>query len=111
MISELDDVKLMTFRLAAGQIESSPFRPEAMQRLREELASMTPDPGLALSVPERQPFYLHLLAQSLHELGDPDWAVLTQGDECFCAWGSAWGREAFGEGATSLPCKGQRKAA
>ena len=83
MISELDDVKLMTFRLAAGQLESSPFRPEAMQRLREELASLTPDPGLALSVPERQPFYLHLLAQSLRELGDPDWAILTQGDECF----------------------------
>ena len=83
VISELDDVKLMTFRLAAGQLESSPFRPEAMQRLREELASLTPDPGLALSVPERQPFYLHLLAQSLRELGDPDWAILTQGDECF----------------------------
>ena len=93
VISELDDVKLMTFRLAAGRIESSPFRPEAMQRLREELASMTPDPGLALSVPERQPFYLHLLAQSLRELGDPDWAILTQGEECFArgvplgAWG------------------------
>ena len=83
VISELDDVKLMTFRLAAGQLESSPFRPEAMQRLREELASLTPDPGLALSVPERQPFYLHLLAQSLRELSDPDWAILTQGDECF----------------------------
>ena len=26
---------------------------------------------------------MHLLAQSLRELGDPDWAILTQGDECF----------------------------
>ena len=83
MISELDDVKLMTFRLAAGRIESSPFRPEAMQRLRKELASMTPDPDLAMSIPERQPFYLHLLSQSLRELGDPVWAILTQGEECF----------------------------
>ncbi|CAE7430284.1 unnamed protein product, partial [Symbiodinium sp. CCMP2456] len=83
VISELDDVKLMTCKLAAGRLESSPFKPEAMQRLREELASMTPDPKLSLVVPERQPFYLHLLSQSLRELGDPDWAILTQGEECF----------------------------
>ena len=83
VLSELDDVKTMSFKLAAGRIESSPFKPESMQRLREELASLTPDPQLSLTVPERQPFYLHLLAQSLRELGDPDWAILTQGEECF----------------------------
>ncbi|CAE7237298.1 unnamed protein product, partial [Symbiodinium microadriaticum] len=83
VLSELDDVKTMSFKLAAGRIESSPFKPESMQRLREELASLTPDPQLSLTVPERQPFYLHLLAQSLRVLGDPDWAILTQGEECF----------------------------
>ncbi|CAE7254008.1 unnamed protein product [Symbiodinium microadriaticum] len=83
VLSELDDVKTMSFKLAVGRIESSPFKPESMQRLREELASLTPDPQLSLTVPERQPFYLHLLAQSLRELGDPDWAILTQGEECF----------------------------
>ena len=83
VLSEVGDVKLMTFKLAAGRIESSPFRPEAMQRLREELASLTQDPALSMTVPARQPFYLHLLSQSLRELGDPDWAILTQGEECF----------------------------
>ena len=76
---ELDDVKAMSFKLAAGRIASSPFKPESLQRLREELASLTPDPQLSLTVPERQPFYLHFLSQSLRELGDPDWAILTQG--------------------------------
>ena len=83
VLSEVGDVKLMTFKLAAGRIESSPFSPEAMQRLREELASLTQDPALSMTVPARQPFYLHLLSQSLRELGDPDWAILTQGEECF----------------------------
>eukprot|EP00439_Symbiodinium_sp_Y106_P035443 s4618_g4.t1 len=36
-----------------------------------------------MTVPAGQPFYLHLLSQSLRELGDPDWAILTQGEECF----------------------------
>ena len=39
VLSEMDDVKLMTFKFAAGRIESSPFRPEAMQRLRGAMAS------------------------------------------------------------------------
>ena len=108
VISELDDVKLMTFRLAAGQIESSPFRPEAMQRLREELASMTPDPGLALSVPERQPFYLHLLAQSLRELGDPDWAFLTQGMNVFRV-GFRLGMRSLWKGCRKSSVRGSKK--
>ena len=83
VLSEVGDVKLMTFKLAAGRIESSPSSPGAMQRLREELASLTQDPALAMAVPAGQPFYLHLLSQSLRELGDPDWAILTQGEECF----------------------------
>ena len=83
VLSEVGDVKLMTFKLAAGRMESSPFSPGAMQRLREELESLTQDPTLAMTVPEGQPFYLHLLSQSLRELGDPDWAILTQGEGCF----------------------------
>ena len=79
-----------------------------MQRLREELASLTQDPALSMTVPARQPFYLHLLSQSLRELGDPDWAILTQGEECF-ARGVPLGDETFGTCAASLSCKGQRE--
>ena len=56
VIQELGDVRTASFRLAAGQIGKSPFRPEAMARLRQEMSSFMEDPGLSLQIPERQPF-------------------------------------------------------
>ena len=41
------------------------------------------DPPDALEVPEGQPFFLHLLARSLKTLGDPDFGILVNGEECF----------------------------
>ena len=80
---QLGDAKKFSFMLATGKISSSPFSEEALSCLRENIAATLGDPVGALEVPERQPFYLHLLAQSLQTLGDPDWAILTQGEECF----------------------------
>ena len=76
-------VREQSFMLATGKISSSPFSEEALSCLRENIAATLDDPAGALEVPERQPFYLHLLAQSLQTLGDPDWVILTQGEECF----------------------------
>ena len=41
------------------------------------------DPPDALEVPEGQQFFLHLLARSLKTLGDPDFGILVNGEECF----------------------------
>ena len=76
VMEELGDVRTAFFRLAAGQIGKSSFRPEAMARLRQEMSSFMEDPGLSLQIPE-----LNMLAQSLRALGDPDWAILMQGPE------------------------------
>ena len=79
---QLGDVKKFSFMLATGKILSSPFSEEALSGLRKSIAATLSGPAGALEVPERQPFYLYLLAQSLQILGDPDWAILTQGEEC-----------------------------
>ena len=69
--------------MATGKLSCPPFPEGALDKLRKELASTVSDPNEALRVPEGQPFYLNLVAQSLRLLGDPDWSVLTQGTECF----------------------------
>ena len=66
----MDDVKLMTFKLAAGRIESSPFRPEAMQRLREELSFLTVQPKK--ETPPGQSFADRQLSWSKIELSRMD---------------------------------------
>ena len=83
VLEEVGDLRKAALQLAVGRMKSSPFSEQGVQRLRQQVASMLPDPDLALQVPERQPFLLHLLSQSLKLLGDPDWACLTQGEECF----------------------------
>ena len=83
VLGQLGDVKKYSFMLATGKIASSPFSEGALLELRKKIAATLPDPAGALEVPERQPFFLSLLAQSLQVLGDPDWAILTQGEECY----------------------------
>ncbi|CAE7247487.1 unnamed protein product [Symbiodinium natans] len=83
VLEEVGDLRKAALQLAVGRMKSSPFSEQGVQRLRQQVASMLPDPDLALQVPERQPFLLHLLSQSLKLLGDPDWACLSQGEECF----------------------------
>ncbi|CAE7518044.1 unnamed protein product, partial [Symbiodinium pilosum] len=80
---QLGDVKKFAFMLATGKVSCSPFSDEALSSLRRSIAATLGDPAGALEVPERQPFYLYMLAQSLQILGDPDWEILTQGEECY----------------------------
>ena len=80
----LKDPRDMAFRLATGHLKASPFSSASMQKLRRSVVSLIPGGSTdLLRVPERQPFYLYLLAESLRILGDPDWEVLVQGDECY----------------------------
>eukprot|EP00435_Cladocopium_sp_Y103_P040452 s469_g11.t1 len=85
LIQEIGDLRNEAFRLALGHLQSSPFDPDRLQELRKKIAGLL-RPGeeeTLLECPERQPFFLYLLAESLRKLEDPDWEILVQGDECF----------------------------
>ena len=80
---QLPDLQRAAFQLVSGKVKSSPFKSDAVGRLRRSIASLLPDPVSAMMVAERQPFFLSLLSQSLHLLGDPDASILCEGEECF----------------------------
>ena len=80
---EIKDLRATAFRLATGKLEESPFSGPALERVRKKIAVVLGDPPGALEVPEGQPFFLHLLARSLRVLGDPDFGILVNGEECF----------------------------
>ena len=81
--SELDDTRKAAFALASGHLKVSPFSDSSLAHLRKSLADLLPDPELALDRTPGQPFWLHLLHQSLVILGDPDAAILVDGDCSF----------------------------
>ena len=54
-----------------------------MESTRKQIAQLLPDPDLALQVPCRQPFLLHLVSQFLKILEDPDYSILSEGPESF----------------------------
>ena len=83
MHEQLGDTRSSAFKLATGRMKESPFSEGSLQSLRRKVAATLKDPVSALEVSEGQPFFLHLLAQSLCELGDPDYRILTQGEECY----------------------------
>ena len=83
VLSELGDPSKAAFALASGHLKASPFSDASLGRLRKSLAVLLPDPELALEHTPGQPFWLHLLHQSLVILGDPDAAILVDGDCSF----------------------------
>ena len=83
VIAELPDPRRAAFELASGRLKVSPFSQASLDTLRGKLASLLPDPSLALERTEGQPFWLHLLHQSLVILGDPDAAILVDGESSF----------------------------
>ena len=88
VLQQVPDYQQLCLRLAAGHIDSSPFDYGSLQRLREEWATIVCDiEGVQhedlLEVSTPQPFYLRLLACTARLLEDPDWKILTEGDECF----------------------------
>ena len=83
MLSELDDTRKAAFALASGHLKVSPFSDSSLGRLSKSLADLLPDPELALERTPGQPFWLHLLHQSLVILGDPYAAILVDGDCSF----------------------------
>ncbi|CAE7041883.1 unnamed protein product [Symbiodinium sp. CCMP2592] len=85
---QVPDCQLLALKLATGQILESPFDEGAMRRVREDWAALVCETDGAkheglLEVPDPQPFYLRLLSHTSRLLEDPDWKILTEGEECF----------------------------
>ena len=79
----IQDVKHKSMELALGRLEGSPFSEEQLWRARERICDLLPAPETAKEMPERQPFMLRMLGQSMKLLNDPDWEILCQGPESF----------------------------
>ena len=82
----LPNVERTAMELVLGRFTSSPFAERDMTQLRQQWVGLLGDSGGhdLLVVPERQPFYLPALARTAELLGDPDWEVITQGEDNFC---------------------------
>ncbi|CAE7381135.1 unnamed protein product, partial [Symbiodinium sp. CCMP2456] len=82
----LPNVERTAMELVLGRFTSSPFSERDMAQLRQQWVGLLGDTGGhdLLVVPERQPFYLPALARTAELLGDPDWEVITQGEDNFC---------------------------
>ena len=62
--------------MALGKVKSQPFSEEELGALRSEWFALLPNPAEAAKVPDFQPFFLFAMAQTVKEMGDPDWNVL-----------------------------------
>ena len=83
VVSQIGDLRKEAFHLALGRLQGSPFSESALQKLRERWAQLLPSPSSAMELTEGQPFFLHLLAQTLEVMEDPDYQVLVQDRESF----------------------------
>ena len=69
---KIKDLAKQTFQLALGRFKESPFSETDLDDLRRKWFDLLPDRRQAEVLVPGQPFYLHALAQSLRQLGDPD---------------------------------------
>eukprot|EP00435_Cladocopium_sp_Y103_P068191 s408_g31.t1 len=81
--NKFQDPRREAIKLGLGHIASSPFSREELQKLREYWAALLPSSKTALVVPERQPFLLGMIGQSLEIMGDPDYAIFMEGKDSF----------------------------
>ena len=80
---KLGDLRLAAFKLGLGKIETSPFSEQDLDSLRKEWATLLPSKAKALEIPERQPFLLGLISQSLERVEDPDYKIFMHGKDSF----------------------------
>ena len=83
VVSQVGDLRKASIQLVLGKLKNSPFSEEALTTLRTKWARLLPSAHTALQVPEGQPFFLHLAAQTLERIKDPDYRVLVQGKDSF----------------------------
>ena len=87
---KFEDPKREAIRLGLGHISSSPFSSEELLLLRKRWAQLLPSPGMALEVPEQQPFFLGMIGQSLELVKDPDFDIFMGAGDAFWTGGSRW---------------------
>ena len=85
VVSTVGDLRREAFRLATGNMKSSPFDDGTLKRLREQWARLLAVPEQALIVGDGQPFLLRGLSQWLRKFEDPDYHILVDGDDSFAS--------------------------
>jgi hypothetical protein len=80
---KFEDPRREAIKLCLGHISASPFTATELESLRQQWASLLPSTKMALTVPERQPFLLGMIGQSLETMGDPDFAIYMEGEDSF----------------------------
>jgi hypothetical protein len=80
---KLGDLRLAAFKLGLGKIETSPFSEQDLVDMRKEWASLLPSRSKSLEIPERQPFLLGMISQSLEKVEDPDYKIFMHGKDSF----------------------------
>ena len=81
-VSQVGDLRKASIQLVLGKLKNSPFSEAALATLRMKWARLLPSAHTALQVPEGQPFFLHLAAQTLERIKDPNYRVKNPWDEC-----------------------------
>lgn len=77
------DPRREAIKLGLGHFSSSPFTDKELEGLRHGWAALLSSKDMALVVPEREPFLLGLIGQSLEACGDPDFAIYMEGTDSF----------------------------
>ena len=80
---KFEDPRREAIKLCLGHISASPFTATELESLRQQWASLLPSTKMALTVPERQPFLLGMIGQSLETMGGPDFAIYMEGEDSF----------------------------
>ncbi len=82
MVSSVGDRRRVCYELVLGRLKSSPFPLEAVDRCAA-IRGLLGVTDSALEVPQGQPFHLHLVSRVLKVVGDPDTAILVDGNDTF----------------------------
>ena len=64
-------------------MKASPVPTKTVDRCRAAIGALLGVTDSALEVPQGQPFHLHLVARVLKVVGDPDAAILVDGNDTF----------------------------
>ena len=79
------DPEHLCHALLLGKLEASPFSEERLQSIRSQWVGALGNQGDSslLDKPDGQPFFLRALSRTAEILEDPDWKILTKGQDCF----------------------------
>ena len=83
---QVEDAKALCNRLAGGELSSSPFDEVALDSLRDDWCKLLggSDWKHYRDIPPGQPFLLRALAKSAEILEDPDWKIISEGQDSYC---------------------------